>query len=225
MNNNLPPNIIPELQIFKQGIREACRDGAQTIKSQPRKPMVQSSSSSTTTSPINNLLPTNTNDQEQPPAVVRAPTMVDRVQRLIEHEFVSAHPKQPLITSNKQQDGIEHFVINGSTVRRRATGQNPRSNINNKDIIIEIDQDYTDSSSNREHRYASGFLGEAICRFEPTTNVNNTNGYKRLSTGHDESYFEYNKNNVRINDNNHDDSFNETTYYTDAEPEFAGSVE
>ncbi|CAF4720903.1 unnamed protein product, partial [Rotaria magnacalcarata] len=42
---------------------------------------------------------------------------------------------------------------------------------------------------------------EAIRRFEPTANVNNTNGYERLSTGHDESAFEYNKNNVRINDN------------------------
>ncbi|CAF5214010.1 unnamed protein product, partial [Rotaria magnacalcarata] len=158
MNNNLQLNIIPELQILKQGIREACRGWARTIKSQPRKPKVQSSSSSTTTSPINNLLPTNTNDEEQPPTVVRAPAMVDRVQRLIGYEFVRAHPKQSLITSNKQQDDIEHFVINGSTVRRRATGQNSRSNINNKDIIIEIDQDYTDPSSNREHRYASSSL-------------------------------------------------------------------
>ncbi|CAM4814832.1 unnamed protein product [Rotaria magnacalcarata] len=181
MNNNLQLNIIPELQILKQGIREACRGWARTIKSQPRKPKVQSSSSSTTTSPINNLLPTNTNDEEQPPTVVRAPAMVDRVQRLIGYEFVRAHPKQSLITSNKQQDDIEHFVINGSTVRRRATGQNSRSNINNKDIIIEIDQDYTDPSSNREHRYASSSLGEARRRFEPTANVNNTNGYERLT--------------------------------------------
>ncbi|CAM4989903.1 unnamed protein product, partial [Rotaria socialis] len=31
------PNLIPELQILKQGIREACRGWAQTIKQQPNK--------------------------------------------------------------------------------------------------------------------------------------------------------------------------------------------
>ncbi|CAF5113643.1 unnamed protein product, partial [Rotaria socialis] len=77
---NLQPNLIPELQILKQGIREACRGWAQTIKQQPNKNISQPSSSSatTTTSPINIILMTNSNDQEQPPAVVRAPTMVDR---------------------------------------------------------------------------------------------------------------------------------------------------
>ncbi|CAF5036655.1 unnamed protein product, partial [Rotaria sp. Silwood1] len=76
---------------------------------------------------------------------------------------------------------------------------------------------------------------DAIRRFEPTANVNNTNGYKRLSIGLDESDLECNTNNIRLNDNNnnnnnnhhhhHDDSYNETTYYTDVGPEFAGPVE
>ena len=57
-------------------------------------------------------------------------------------------------------------------------------------------------------------------RFEPTVNVNNTNGYKRLSVVHDESDFEYN-----TNDNHHDKSYNEATYYTDVGPEYAGPVE
>jgi hypothetical protein len=55
-------------------------------------------------------------------------------------------------------------------------------------------------------------------RFEPTVNANNTNGYRRLSIGHDESDFEGNN---RLNDSNH----NESPYYTDVGPEFAGPVE
>ena len=58
-------------------------------------------------------------------------------------------------------------------------------------------------------------------RLEPTANVNNTNGYKRLSIGHDEADLDVNTNNIRLNDSNHD----ETTYYTDIGPEFAGPVE
>ncbi|CAF4404621.1 unnamed protein product, partial [Adineta steineri] len=50
---------------------------------------------------------------------------------------------------------------------------------------------------------------DAIRRFEPAVNVNNTNGYKRLSVGHDESDFEGNTSGIRLNDSNHD---NETTY-------------
>ncbi|CAF4432848.1 unnamed protein product, partial [Rotaria sp. Silwood2] len=226
ININLQANIIPELQILKQGIRESCRGWAQTIKQQPHKTIVQPPSSTITTSPINSLLPTNSNDQEQPPAVVRAPTMVDRVQRLIGHEFVRTHPRHSLITSNKQQDAIDNIMMNGSNVRRRMTIQNPRSNINNKDAIIEMDHDHNEpSSSSREHRRASSFLGDAMRRFEPTANVNNTNGYKRLSIGLDESDFECNTNNIRLNDNNHDDLYNETTYYTDVGPEFVGPVE
>ncbi len=52
-------------------------------------------------------------------------------------------------------------------------------------------------------------------------NVNNTNGYKRLSMGHDESDFEGNTNGSRLNDSNQ----NDPTYYTDVGPEFAGPVE
>ncbi|CAF1541513.1 unnamed protein product, partial [Adineta steineri] len=63
---------------------------------------------------------------------------------------------------------------------------------------------------------------DAIRRFEPAVNVNNTNGYKRLSVGHDESDFEGNTSGIRLNDSNHD---NETTYYTDITREYAGSVE
>ncbi len=53
-------------------------------------------------------------------------------------------------------------------------------------------------------------------RFEPIANVNNTNGYKRLSITHDESDYEGNTVNI-----NHNDS----PYYTDVGPEFAGPVE
>ncbi|CAF4608148.1 unnamed protein product, partial [Rotaria socialis] len=160
---NLQPNLIPELQILKQGIREACRGWAQTIKQQPNKNITQPSSSSatTTTSPINIILMTNSNDQEQPPAVVRAPTMVDRVQRFMGHEFVIAHPRHSLAPANKQQqDGLETFIVNGTTVRRRMTVQNPRLNVNNRETFIEMDNDHNDPTPNRDHRRASGFLGK-----------------------------------------------------------------
>jgi hypothetical protein len=66
------------------------------------------------------------------------------------------------------------------------------------------------------------FKGDAMRRFEPTVNVNNTNGYTRLSIGHDESDFEGNTNGIRLSDNNH---HNEPTYYADIGPDYAGSVE
>jgi hypothetical protein len=161
IKKNFQTNLIPELQILKQGIRESCRGWAQTIKQQPHKPIVQPPSSTTaTTSPINSILPTNNTDQEQPPAVVRAPTMVDRVQRFIGHEFVVPHPRHASIASYKQQDGNDSSTANGSAVRRRMTVQNARSNITNKETIIEMTNDCNDSSANAERRRASSFLGK-----------------------------------------------------------------
>ena len=69
------------------------------------------------------------------------------------------------------------------------------------------------------------FAGDALRRFEPTANVNNNNGYKRLSMGLDESDFEGNSTSARLNASKNDDSFTEAAYYTDAGPEFAGPVE
>jgi len=86
--------------------------------------------------------------------------MVDRVQRFIGHEFVVGHPRHSSIVSNRQQDGIDNSTSNGSAVRRRMTVQNTRSNINNKDTIIEMNNDYNDPSSGTEHRRASNFLGK-----------------------------------------------------------------
>ncbi|CAF0842606.1 unnamed protein product [Adineta steineri] len=174
INMNLQPNIIPDLQLLKQGIRISCREWAQTIKPQSHKSIFQRPSSSTTTSPINSILTTTSNDQEQPSAVVRAPTMIDHVQHLIEHEFVTAHPP----------------------IRRRTIVQNTRSNTKNKYTTIEINNDLSEGDGQR----ASSFLADAMRRFEPTVNVSNTNGSKRLSTDHDESDFEVNTSGIRLND-------------------------
>ena len=94
MSRDLQPNLIPEIQVLKQGIREACRGWAQAIKQTPAN-ATTAPASAQNTSPINTLLPTmgNPDDPEQPPAVVRAPTVIDRVQRFIGHEFVIAHPR------------------------------------------------------------------------------------------------------------------------------------
>ena len=148
---HLQDNLVPELNILKQGIRESCRGWAQTVKQQPtNKTLVQPPASSNTTSPINSVLPTTTttttaaaaggvNDQEQSSANARTSSMVDRVQRLIGHEFVVAHPP------------------------RRMTVQNVRSNLNNhRETILEIDTEQVDSSANMERRRASGFLGKNI---------------------------------------------------------------
>jgi len=65
--------------------------------------------------------------------------------------------------------------------------------------------------------------GDAMRRFEPQVNVNNMNGYKRLSINHDESAFDDVLNTShRLSETNHSES---TPYYTDVGPEFAGPVE
>lgn len=145
---NLQPNIIPEIRLLKQGIREACRGWAKTFKRQP-PPIIhvyQPQASTATTSPINSILPTTTHDQEQSPAMTRGPKMVDRVQRLIGHEFVVAHPLR------SQPNGPDD-----SAVRRRMTVQNTRSNTSNKDTIIEMNKT---PSSVPERRRASNLLGK-----------------------------------------------------------------
>ena len=168
MKKGLQANLIPELPELKQGIRESCRGWAQAMKQQqhPQTTIVQPPSSSTTTSPINSILPTTNTDQEQPPAVVRAPTMVDRVQRLIGHEFVVPHPRHSSIVPNRQPDRLDPMTTNGgSAVRRRMTVQNGRSNNNNnqKEVIIEMNNDATDPSVViGERRRASSFLGKFV---------------------------------------------------------------
>jgi len=158
---NLQPNIIPETQLLKQGIREACRGWAQTFKQQPQPNIHinQPQSSATTTSPINSILPTNSNDQEQSPTVTQArrPTMVDRVQRLIGHEFVVAHPHRPVVTTRQQQNATDNTTTWDTAVRRRMTVQNTRSNASNKETIIEMNKI---PSSVPERRRASNFLGK-----------------------------------------------------------------
>ncbi|CAF5027481.1 unnamed protein product [Rotaria sp. Silwood1] len=58
--------------------------------------------------------------------------------------------------------------------------------------------------------------GDALRRFEPTANVNNTAGYKLLNTDVNELDFERNANNTRLNNRKHNDFYNGITYYTDA---------
>ncbi len=48
--------------------------------------------------------------------------------------------------------------------------------------------------------------GDALRRLEPTANVNNTAGYKRINNNPDESDMENTSNNKRINSTNQDDS-------------------
>lgn len=66
-------------------------------------------------------------------------------------------------------------------------------------------------------------IGDAFRRFEPTPNVSNTIGYTRINGGTDESDLENPSNNRRNNTN--ENAVNETTYFTNAGPELAGSVE
>ena len=155
MQSDLQADLIPEIEILKQGIREACRGWAQTVKqsSQPQTGQSNNNVVVTNTLPINNHLPTH--DPEVPPAVVRAPTMVDRVQRFIGHEFVIAHPKQPSIYANRAPDGSDYSAPNGSAIRRRTATQNPR-----KETAIEMMPDGTESMGNGERRRASSFLGK-----------------------------------------------------------------
>ena len=173
VHRDLQPNIIPELQILKQGIREACRGWAQTIKQQPNINTTSAppAASATSTSPINSVLPTTSNPytdyQEQPPAVVRAPSMVDRMQRFIGHEFVIAHPRHSSLVPNKTQEGPDHGISNGSAVRRRTAGPSTRPTIVPKETIIEMIPESNDSLNNSsDRRRTSTFLGK-IPLFSP----------------------------------------------------------
>jgi hypothetical protein len=163
---NLQPNIIPDIELLKQGIRETCRGWAQTFKRQPQPNILtnQPPSSATTTSPINSILPTNTNDQEQSPAIAptRTTSIKDRAQRLVGHEFVVAHPYR------SQQTEPNNTTTSDSAVRRRMTVQNTRSNTINKDTIIEMNKI---PSSVPERRRASNFIGKEYYNIAVSSNT------------------------------------------------------
>ena len=131
INLNLRPNSVPDIDLLKQGIREACRGWAQEFKRQPIKTIQQTvPSSSTTTSPINSVLPTGINDQDQPGSRARGA---------------------------RQPSGIDNANTADPSVRRRMTAQNTRKNTVTKDTIIEMNKD--PSSSVPERRRASSILG------------------------------------------------------------------
>ncbi|UJR36630.1 hypothetical protein I4U23_029350 [Adineta vaga] len=231
INVNLQPHIVPDIELLKQGIREACRDWTQTIKRQPRFHLYMNPPvllSSTTTSPMDSILPTNSNEQEHPGVATRArgTSVVDRLQRLIGHDHSGT------ITGN--QNSNETNEKTSSAVRRRMTVQNTRSNISNKDTVIEL---IKEPLSEPERRRASSFLaqstghvniafdeGETLRRFEPTANINNTTGYARLNVGSDESDFDDNTFRTRLNKRNRTNSFAEIIL-SDVGPDLTGSVE
>ncbi|CAF1291838.1 unnamed protein product, partial [Adineta steineri] len=227
ININLQPHILPETELLKQGIREACRDWAQIFKQQPHLHLhiSQPPASATSTSPIESMLPTNSNEHEQVTdnTRARASTIVGRVQRLIGHESVGSHASRPSAVSKQPQNDINNTISANSAVRRRMTVQNTRSNASNKDTIIEGNKE--PSSAGVQRRRTSSFISETLRRLEPTANINNTTGYKRINTGTDASDIEDNKNGVRSNKRHNTNSLNETTYYIDAGPELVGPVE
>jgi hypothetical protein len=128
---NLRPKTVPDIDLLKQGIREACRGWAQAFKRQPIKSIQQTvpSSTTTTTSPINSILPTGTIDQDQPGSRTRGA---------------------------RQPNGIDNANTSDSAVRRRMTVQNTRKNTVTKDTIIEINKE---PSSVPERRRTSSILG------------------------------------------------------------------
>lgn len=156
---NLQPNIIPEIELLKQGIREACRGWAQTFKQQPVERLRPVPSSTTTTSPINVIVPTGTNEpeQDQPNTRTRVGANADRNPRLMGHEYVVAHPRQPSVTIRQQPNGVESSITSDPAVRRRMTVQNTRSNTITKDTVVEFTKD---PSAAPERRRTSNFLGK-----------------------------------------------------------------
>ncbi|CAF3490546.1 unnamed protein product [Rotaria socialis] len=136
INIDLLSNIIPEIEILKQGIREACRGWAQAFK----------------------------------------------------------HKSSPTSLSTLGHDA----TVENSGVRKRTAVQKTRSNASNRDTIIETNKRTTTTS----------FIGDALRRLEPTANINNTAGYRRLSVGMNESDLVQNTNSSRLN--------NPPAYYTDA---------
>ncbi|CAF4065238.1 unnamed protein product, partial [Rotaria sp. Silwood2] len=208
VNINLQSNTIPEIEILKRGIRESCRAWAQTFKLQAQTDIRMSRIP--TSSPFSSILSANNNDQEQMTDARQTSTMVSHFQHIRGHEFSVG---QPSVKSRQHQSGINNTTTSNSTVRKRTAVHKTRSSPSNKDTIIEMNKM---SSSIPERRRASSYLGDALRRLEPTANVNNTAGYRRLSIGGNEFDFERNTNNIRSSNRTHGDSFNGITYYTDA---------
>ncbi|CAF3740732.1 unnamed protein product [Rotaria sordida] len=208
MNISLQENIIPEIDILKRGIRESCRAWAQIFKLQVQKNSRMGRI--IISSPFDNLLSTNSNNQEQMADVRQTPTMVNRVQHLLGRESIVEHPS---VKSRQHQNGIDNTTTSNSTARKRSILNKTRSHTSAKETMIEMRKI---SSAVPERPRASSFLGDALRRLEPTANIHNTSGYRRLSIGANESDFERNTNHIRSSNRNHTNSYSGITYYTDA---------
>ncbi|CAF3397517.1 unnamed protein product [Rotaria sp. Silwood1] len=208
VNINLQSNIVPEIEILKRGIRESCRAWAQTYKLEAQTNMRVRRI--VTSSPINSILLTNNTGQEQMTDVRQTPTMVNRFQHLLGHDSLV---EQPSVKSKQHQNGIDNTTTSNSTIRKRIAVNKTRSSPSNKYTMIEMNKI---PSSVPERRRTPNYLGDALRRFEPTANVNNTAGYKLLNTDVNELDFERNTNNSRLNNRKQNDFYNGITYYTDA---------
>ena len=119
---NLQSNILPEIELLKQGIRQACRPWVQIFQEQSKSNLytVHPSSSFITTSPINSMSTMKNNNHTD---VRQIPIGIDPVRSHLEHEFVTAHSC--------------HTVPTNSAVRTRKTVGEIRSNKNKRETSIE----------------------------------------------------------------------------------------
>ncbi|CAF4982387.1 unnamed protein product, partial [Rotaria magnacalcarata] len=104
-------------------------------------------------------------------------------------------------------------TVENSGVRKRTAVQKTRSNASNRDTVVETNKKATTTSFIEQSTGCVNLAfdeGDALRRLEPSANINNTAGYRRLSVGVNESDFDQNMNSNRLN--------NSPTCYTDASP-------
>ncbi|CAF0951192.1 unnamed protein product, partial [Didymodactylos carnosus] len=283
---NLDSKHLPDIQLLKRGIKEACRAWVHLLKRQ-HTTSTSTTNNSSTDGETKDTPPTRTVTIEQQ-AKHRSPTIDRLKQKIIGHEYAYAHTRQSVYPGKKD---LESGSTNDETVRQRRmtmpssqsdttksatvfTRQPHRSStagsgqdctivnmfemtpIQDTDLMTESQDETTnlnigierrDSTNSQQKRKTTNFLGDMVRTFAPVVNVDNANGYKRLSG--EESDFETTANSpassqmpkenpfqqdnepavfddaVELGELTEDLDDDDIPYYTDAGPEYSGPVE
>ena len=146
---DLRSNLVPESELLKQGIREACRGWAQIFK--------QKATMSTSQVKVP-VLKKQRGDQEHSAAATHVSTVVDRAQHFIGHEFVIAHPSRTSVSARDQQSLLHQTEAAKVPPRRRmTTTTDTRPTDSYGDTRIDMNPTL---DSEQRHRRASTFIGK-----------------------------------------------------------------
>ena len=148
MSIDLRSTLVPETELLKQGIREACRGWAQIFKEKATVP----------TRPVKGpMFKKHKIETEHPSASPHTPMGTDRVQHPIGHEFVIAHPSRPSVSAKEQHPLLNQTETTNVPLRRRMTTTLTRSPVRDEETRINMNPEL--HSVSRQRR-ASSFIGK-----------------------------------------------------------------